>query len=535
MLLRSVCVALSLVVAGASYATDFVPVPAQVQWADAGSSQSFVLHSDTRVDVVSPLARFAGQQMRAYLTELDLPVVDTALRIESRIQFLEDISITNPEGYSLTVAPKAVTIRASDVSGFIYGAQTLLQMLPLQATEDGLVELPGVEIADEPQYKWRGLMIDCVRHWWPMDELKKILDLMVSLKLNTFHWHLTDDQGWRIEIAKYPKLTEVAGWRDGVGFKLPTTSTLHYRESDGKYGGFYSQAEARELVRYAHERGITVVPEIEIPGHASAMLHCYPDLGCTTEPIAIRTDVGGTSGIMCAGNDNTIAFCKDVLSELVRIFPSQYIHVGGDEARKSLWKQCEKCQARIRAIGATDENQLQNWMVKQMETHLSGLGRKLIGWDEIIDGGNLTTSAAVMVWRGSANAETTATQAGHEIVMVPEPFVYIDHLQSLETSEPRGRWRLVSLEKVYEFEPRSTTIPLELHHLVWGGQANLWTEYIANEEHLEYMIAPRICALAEVLWSPKSLRKWADFRRRMDEQVKRLDARGFNYRRLDPQ
>lgn len=358
-----------------------------------------------------------------------------------------------------------------------------------------------------------------------MEEMKKIVDMMASQKLNSLHWHLTDDQGWRLQIRKYPDLTEKGAWRDEVGWNLPTTSTAHYRPQDGKYGGFYTQDDARALVKYAAERNITVVPEIEIPGHAGALLSVFPQFGCvTTSGTAAKTD------IVCAGNDRAMEFYDDVLTEVAELFPGQYIHIGGDEANRSAWKNCPRCKDLMTRENMSDEAKLQNRVTARMEKKLNELGKTLIGWDEILEGDNLSSTAAVMAWREDGiKARDRAIAAGHEVVMSPTSHCYFDYSQ-----EPGEHG--ISLKGVYTFDPeKGTSLTQQQRNLLKGGQANVWTERIPNEQRLEYMIAPRVGALAEVLWSPADRRDWTDFRKRLDEQVKRYEAMGFNYRKLDPE
>ena len=438
------------------------------------------------------------------------------------------------EGYSLNVSDKGVVIHAASSAGFFYGIQTLRQLLPPEAsfgaTRAAKAEftIHAVEIKDRPAYRWRGLLLDSCRHFFGKDEVEKILDLMASQKLNTFHWHLTDDQGWRIEIWKHPKLTEVGAWRPGIGFGMDPKETTHYR-ADGKYGGFYSQQDIREIVAYAAKRHITIVPEIEIPGHAMAALVAYPELNCNPEAMAKKTMPEGgaiSRDVYCPGKEETFKFLEEVLGEVTELFPSKYIHIGGDECPKDNWKQCPACQKRIKDNGLKNEEELQSYVTKRIETFLNSKGKNLIGWDEILEGG-LAPRAAVMSWRGTAGGIKAASE-GHDVVMTPTANCYIDYPQA-QQGEPKGMTGFLPLKTVYAFDP-AVGIPEDKRQHLLGGQVNLWTELIASDTHAEYMIAPRVSALAEVVWSPKGRQDWGTFQARMRDQFLRYKAAGFNYR-----
>ena len=431
------------------------------------------------------------------------------------------------EGYAIDISSRKIFVRATSAAGFFYATQTLTQLLGVKVTT-GSIQIPALSIHDQPRFKWRGLMLDCCRHFFAMDELKKIIDTMASLKLNVFHWHLTEDQAWRLEIMQYPELTAKAAWRNQSGFGMPDGVTPHYL--DGKYGGVYTQADAREIVRYAAERHIAVVPEIELPGHSTAPLCVYSELGCTGGPYEFESMGGVFAEVYCAGNDKVFEFLRNVLDEVMAIFPSRYIHIGGDECPKDRWRECPKCQNRIAAEGLKDEAELQSWFVRQIEQYLNEHNRNLIGWDEILEGG-LAPNATVMSWRGNAGG-IAAANMGHDVVMTPTTNCYLDYVQSRDPDEPRAiPGGFLALEKVYELEPVPKDIrPSQRKHVI-GGQANMWTEYVQTDEHLEYMIFPRLCALAEVVWSPKNNRSWDDFRSRLDIEAQRLNARGVNYRK----
>jgi alpha-L-fucosidase len=435
------------------------------------------------------------------------------------------------EGYELTVSPDAVVMRAPDQAGLLYGAQTLLQLLPPEifatAATTATWSVPAVQIEDQPRFKWRGFMLDVSRHFFTKDDVKRTLDLMALHKLNTFHWHLVDDHGWRIEIKKYPKLTEVGAWRAGVGFQFDASVTKSY-DATGRYGGFYTQDDVREIVAYAATRHITVVPEIEMPGHATAALAAYPQYSCTGGPFTPELKGGVFNGVYCAGNDEAFTFLQDVLSEIIPLFPGKYVHIGGDEAPKDNWKKCPKCQARMKAEDLKTEHELQSYFIRRIEKFINSRGKNLIGWTEIREGG-LAQNAALMDWTGGAVESATE---GHDVVMSPTGFCYFDHAQSRnQRAEPRAFPNsFLPLEKVYTFEPIPSKLPAQFANHILGGQANLWTEYVPNFKQVEYMMYPRLCALAETVWSSKESRNFEDFSRRLQVHEQRLDQLAVNYR-----
>ena len=438
-----------------------------------------------------------------------------------------------PEGYELTVTTSNVVIRATTAAGIFYGTQSLLQLLPPEifSTEraSGVAwTVPCVEIADSPRFVWRGFMLDVSRHFFTKDEVEKVLDLMALYKLNTFHWHLVDDQGWRIQIKKYPKLTEVGAWRDGIGFGLNSNSATAY-DQHGRYGGFYTQRDIRDVVAYAAARHITIVPEIEMPGHSSAALMAYPQFACPNAKISMPDKGGVFTGVYCAGNDATFEFLGNVLQEVAALFPGKYIHIGGDEVVKSNWMNCAECQARIKNEGLKNEKELQAYFIKRIEKLVDADGKRIIGWSEIREGG-LAPSAALMDWIGGG---AESAESGHDVVMTPTKFCYFDHYQSTNrAAEPKAIGGFLPLERVYQFEPLPEKLPSEFHQHVLGGQANLWAEYIPNLRQVEYMMFPRLGALSEVDWSPKAERNWEDFKARTAVNEKRLEAMGVNYRPL---
>lgn len=442
------------------------------------------------------------------------------------------------EGYDLVVTPDSVVIRAPTQAGLFYGVQTLFQLLPPEIFSSNVVrgvdwEMPCVQIEDWPRFKWRGLMLDVSRHFFNKSEVETVLDAMALHKLNVFHWHLTDDQGWRIEIKKYPRLTGIGAWRPGVGFGFAPNSTTAYRP-DGDYGGFYTSADIHEVVKYAAARHITVVPEIEMPGHSTAALEAYPQFSCTGGPFAMPLTGGIFNGIYNPANEETFKFLDDVLTEVFQLFPDKYIHLGGDEVPKETWKNSPACQALMKQEGLTNEDQLQGWFMRRMGKFVSGHGRTMIGWSEILQGG-LASNAVVMDWIGGAKE---AASAGHDVVMSPTACCYLDFYQSTNraTEPSAATWGgTLTLRKVYSFDPMPTNLPSQLQSHILGTQGNLWTEWVPNLEHAEYMIFPRECAIAEITWSSESSHNWDDFMHRLQIHVQRLDELGINYRRASLQ
>ena len=517
--------------------------PAIIPWPQQVTLEAgvFRLTPDTRVYVDS-----ASRKTGKFLTERLRPA--TGYPFKTHTKFFSGGAIkggillttkeanTNlgPEGYDLAVAPDSVVIRAPTQAGLFYGVQTLFQLLPPEIFSTNLVtnvdwQMPCVQIEDWPRFKWRGLLLDVSRHFFNKSEVETILDAMALQKLNTFHWHLTDDQGWRIEIKKYPRLTRVGAWRSGVGFGLDPKSTTAYGP-DGRYGGFYTQADIREVVAHAAARHITIVPEIEMPGHSTAALAAYPQFSCTGGPFTNGTTSGIFQGIYNPANDETFKFLDDVLTEVIQLFPGKYVHIGGDEVPKETWKNSPECQALMKREGLKNEDELQSWFTRRIETFVSAHGRTMIGWSEILQGG-LPQNAAVMDWIGGARE---AASAGHDVVMTPTAYCYFDFYQSSNhVTEPKAAaWGgPLTLNKMYAFDPMPTNVPPQLQSYILGAQGNLWTEQIPNLKHAEYMIFPRACALAEVTWSAKDTHDWDDFMSRLQIQARRLAQLGINYRR----
>ena len=451
------------------------------------------------------------------------------------IYFLEDKAVP-AENYRIEVCRKGIKITASDHNGFFYAVQTLRQMLPVgvyKGQADGSMRVPCCTISDGPRFGYRGMMLDACRHFWSIEETKKFIDIMAVYKLNRLHWHLTEDQGWRIEIKRYPELTETGAFRSG-------TQVGYDREkSDGvRYGGYYTQEQLKEVVAYAWERGITVVPEVDLPGHMLGALASYPQLGCTGGPYEVWYHWGVSKDVLCVGKDETFSFLEGVMDELCEIFPSEYIHIGGDECPKDRWKECPLCQARADALGLVSdetgsrEDKLQNYVTSRMQKYLGEKGRKIIGWDEILQG-QLEPGATVMSWRGTRGG-IEAAKRGFDVIMTPTDYMYFDYRQGPAEEEPDGpRWITdpLTLSDVYSFDPYAG-IPAESQKHILGVQANLWTEYIAEPSHLEYMLLPRMLATAEVQWCPSEERSFERFHSALvGHQEKVLEVLGYNFRK----
>jgi hexosaminidase len=429
-----------------------------------------------------------------------------------------------PEGYyRIKAASDGVSISATSGAGLFYGAQTLMQLV----ADDGQT-IPAVEITDYPRFAYRGLHLDVGRHMFPPAFIKKYIDLMAHHKFNRFHWHLTEDQGWRIEIKKYPKLQEVAAYRKETVIGKASTRNREGKQYDGqRYGGYYTQDEIKDIVQYAAARYVTIIPEIELPGHALAALSAYPYLGCTGGPYEAATTWGVFKDVYCAGKDETFTFLQDVMDEVMVLFPSQYIHIGGDECPKEQWKVCPRCQKRMKTEGLKDEHALQSYFIQRMEKYLNSKGRQIIGWDEILEGG-LAPNATVMSWRGEEGG-IAAAQQDHDVIMTPGNWCYFDHYQDTSKSEPLAIGNYTPVSEVYSYEPLPPQLSAAQAKHVLGAQANVWTEYMKSSDYVEYMVYPRACAMAEVVWSPKESRNYTDFLTRMRTHLKRLDGWGVNY------
>ncbi|MDD4426957.1 MAG: family 20 glycosylhydrolase [Paludibacter sp.] len=475
------------------------------------------------------IANQLALRLRDYLsTDVNINQINRKNKHNSILLIKENIPGLGNEGYILDVNRKQITIRGTH-NGVFYGLQTLYQMFPLKndLINKSKFSIPSYTIIDKPRFEWRGGMLDVARYFQPVSVVKRYIDFLALHKINTFHWHLNDDQGWRIEIKKYPKLTEVGAWRKDSQLELSGKQMAF-----APHGGYYTQEEIKDVVKYAAERFISVIPEIEMPGHSYAALASYPELSCTGGPFEVSTIWKVHEDIYCAGNEKTYEFLENILSEVIELFPASYIHIGGDEAPKTRWEACPKCQAKIAAEHLDNEHELQTYMVKRMEDFLATKNRKLIGWDEIIEGG-LSPNATVLCWRGFDGAITAAKQ-GHDAIIAHSKYTYLDHYQSEPYLEPLAWAGLVpygytTLQKSYSLEP----IPSELNeseqkHII-GLQAQLWLEYIRTTDHMDYMLFPRLSALAEVMWTQKEQKNWEFFKWKMETQYRRYNELNINY------
>jgi len=513
-----------------------IPLPVSIEYLDG----HFRLTPSTRVVAENEAASEASKLVEALAsaTGFRLKLISSSQSPKQTIKLELDNNLlqSGDEGYELQVMSDYILIRACKPAGLFYGIQTLLQLFPQQIFSGEVVrdiqwEMPCVRIVDYPRFQWRGLLVDSARHFLPVEDLLKFIDTMALHKFNSLQIHLTDDQGWRIEIKKYPRLTEVGAWRS-------ETLVGHMRDKpwryDGKpHGGYYSQDDIRRIIKYAADRHVRIVPEIEMPGHARAAISAYPNLGVFPEKqrnLKPWTHWGVSEDIF-APRAETIEFLQDVLSEVMDLFPGKYIHIGGDEAVKNQWKASEEIQALIREKGLENEEQFQAWFTKQMDTFLTEHGRRLVGWDEILEGG-LAPGATVMSWRGEKGG-ITAANAGHDVVMAPTTHTYFDYYQGPAEKEPLAIGGNLPLEKVYRYEPVPKEISPERAGHVLGVQGQLWREYISTMSHLEYMAYPRAAALAEVGWSQADTKDYEKFLSRLRHHLKRLDEREVNYRRLD--
>lgn len=457
-------------------------------------------------------------------------IISTNPDTENVVIFQKDTTLSKEE-YTLNISPQNVKITASNLSGYLYAVQTLRQLLP-NAIEENVVQhsvqwiVPTLSIQDKPQYKWRGVMLDVARHFFPKSYILKTLDRMAFLKMNTLHLHLVDDQGWRLEIKKYPKLTEVGAWRVDQENTHWDGRKPNAVSDKATYGGFYTQQDIREIVAYAHSLGIAVVPEIEIPAHVTSAIAAYPFLSCHKKPIAVPSGgVWPITDIYCAGDEAVYSFLEDVISEVNQLFPDLYVHIGGDEATRTEWEKCPACQKRMKQKHIENTAHLQGYMVSRIGKMLSDNNKKLIGWDEILES-DIPAQAIIMSWRGEGEA-LKAVQKGHQVIMTPNT-CYFDQYQGLPKLEPLAIGGYVPLKKVYQYDP-TLQIPDDKKSLVIGAQANLWSEYIPSESHSEYMLYPRLLALSEVLWSAQSERNWDDFIRRLQLQLPRWQIWQVNY------
>lgn len=486
------------------------------------------IHADTTVSGIRE-AVVAIRDLVEAPTTFTFAVERPSSILEPGIHFrLEPEPGATPGRYSLDIDPERIVIRASDAAGLFHGVQTVRLLLPPEieyrsytmVPRDVRWEIPATRITDQPRFGYRGMHLDVGRHFMSVETVKRYIDLLALFKFNTFHWHLTEDQGWRIEIPRYPKLTEVGAWRD---------STLIGNYGSGRYdserhGGFYTRAEIRDVVAYAAARQITIIPEIEMPGHASAALAAYPEFGCGFGPYHVQSTWGVFKEIFCP-TEETFTFLEHVLTDVMDLFPSTYIHIGGDEAMKDQWKASPVAQEVIRREGLADEYELQSWFIRRIERFLSANGRRLVGWDEILEGG-LAPGSTVMSWRGTAGG-IAAARMGHDVIMTPTSHAYFDYYQAPRESEPIAIGGFLPLDRVYAYEPVPAELEPEFHHHILGAQGNVWTEYMKTPDKVFYMAFPRAMAMAEVGWSPAESRNWPDFRARVLAMEERLRIMGI--------
>lgn len=507
-----------------------VPLPNEITPMEG---KAFTL--DNRVKILYPEGDADMQRNAGFLAGYVLESTGKTLAVEAgatgshAIVLRLGLQTENPEAYLLEVNEDQVTITGASAAGVFYGIQTLRKSLPV--AKDAQVVLPPVRVNDAPRFAYRGMMLDVCRHFFSLDSVKRYIDMLALHNINRFHWHLTDDQGWRIEIKKYPQLTQIGSQRK------ETVIGRNSGKYDGiPYGGYYTQEEAREIVAYAKDRYITVIPEFEMPGHMQGVLAAFPELGCTGGPYDVWTQWGVSEDVICAGNDKSLELIKDVLAELIEIFPSEYIHVGGDECPKTRWEKCPKCQAKIRQLGLKDdkehtaEQRLQSYIITEAEKFLNAHGRKIIGWDEILEGG-VAPNATVMAWRGAGEG-VKAAKMRHDVIMVPTTYFYFDYYQTnILDEEPLAIGGYVPIEKVYSFEPYQKELTAEENKHIIGLQANLWTEYITSFRHVEYMVLPRMAALSEIQWTQPQFKDYGDFLERMPKMFDIYDIYGYNYAR----
>lgn len=505
----------------AQNALPLIPMPRTVEIVKG----NFVLNKQTVIqgDASMPEALYLQQTIKQQ-TGLELKIVPDNIK-PNKIKLIHDADSksSSEESYRFMIANKSIVIWANHREGFFNGIQTLLQLIPIEKKND--IKLPCVLIEDQPKFKWRGMHLDCARHFFPVSFVKKYIDYLAMYKFNTFHWHLTDDQGWRIEIKKYPKLTEVGAWRNG-------SMIGHYSDQkfdDKRYGGFYTQDDIKKIVAYANQRHVTIIPEVEMPGHAVAALASYPEFSCTGESLEVGKIWGVLDDVFCP-KDETFTFLENILSEVIDLFPSNYIHIGGDESPKVRWKVCPNCQKRIKDENLKDEHELQSYFIQRIEKFVNSKGRKIIGWDEILEGG-LAPNAAVMSWRGTEGGITAAKEK-HFAVMTPGSHCYFDHYQGEPKNEPIAIGGYTTLEKVYSFNPIPAELNAEEAKYILGAQANVWTEYITTPEQVEYMIMPRMAALSEVLWGTSNPKNYREFEKRIIKHFDFYDKRGINYSKV---
>lgn len=526
LLLLSVTLSAKTIQKMANY--EVIPLPNETQ---LQNGKAFVLSDKTTI--VFPKGNAKMEKNAGFLAQYirELTGIDLKNQIarsgKKSIELALGLESTNPEAYKIIISDKKVKIIGASESAVFYGIQTLRKSLPVGDASQ--VNLPAVVIDDAPRFAYRGMMLDVSRHFFTVQEVKTYIDMLTLHNINNFHWHLTDDQGWRVESKKYPRLTEIGSSRP---------ETVIGRNS-GKYdgiphGGFYTQKELKEVVAYAAERYINVVPEIDLPGHMLGALSAYPELGCTGGPYALWRQWGVSEDVLCAGNEKTLVFIKDILEEITDIFPSRYIHIGGDECPKTSWAKCEKCQTKIKSLGLVADNhhsaeeRLQSYVISFAGNVLQNKGRRMIGWDEILEGG-LAPNATVMSWRGMGGGIEAAKQK-HDVIMTPNQYVYFDHYQTDDTkNEPLAIGGHSPVKVVYNFEPQPSSLTDEEKKFIIGAQANLWTEYVPDFKHAQYMVLPRMSALCEVQWTKPEQKNFDQFLTRLPRLIQVYEKSGYNY------
>lgn len=509
---------------------DVVPLPSKIEVDTAGvADKYFALDEKTVIYCAQPELANEAELFAGYikpLTGIDMKTAD-AQPSKNYVALTVDASLANPEAYKIEIKPEDITVSGGSAAGVLYGLQTLRKAVPDAGMHNVLYPVGVVE--DSPRFAYRGAHLDVGRHFFPTDSVKTYLDMMALHNMNTFHWHLTEDQGWRIQIDKYPNLTEVGSKRRGttIGHNTAEIDTI-------PVGGFYTKDEIRDIIDYAAKRHITIIPEVDLPGHMQAALASYPELGCTGGPYEVWCNWGVTDQVLCAGNDSVYTFLDDVLGEVADLFPSEYIHIGGDECAKGEWEKCAKCQAKIKELGIkadkehTAEQKLQSHVTKHVSDFLASKGKKIIGWDEILEGG-IADDATVMSWRGEAGG-IKASEMGHDVIMTPNTYLYFDYYQSPDKDkQPLAIGGNLPIDKVYSYEPVTEAMTPEQAAHIKGVQANVWTEYIPTFAQVQYMALPRWAALAEIQWMQPGTRDYAAFYKRLQHLAKIYDAEGYNY------
>jgi hexosaminidase len=519
LIMRKILFSIFLFLSTALFANDLgiVPRPQMITRIEGIHSIS----QNTMITWSDPRDATLGEFLNDFLDEFygfRLKVESVSNLSKNGIHFLRDDSFKE-EAYTLTVTADEIVIRGSH-AGLFYGLQTLTQIMP--PYENNTISVPCLEIEDAPKFGYRGIMLDVGRYFYSVDEIKRLLDLMAYYKLNVFHWHLTESDGWRMEVKKYPLLTKIGAWSMGTWTKPSRSANIPHTFDKLPHGGYYTRRQMKEVVEYARERHITIIPEIDTPGHSGAALEAYPHLGCDPER---------NTSVLCLGKESTYTFVKDVIDEVIKLFPSEIIHIGGDEANKSHWKECPDCQQLMAREGLKDVDELQSYYIRQMASYIESKGKRMMGWDEIMEGGELTPRSIVMSWQGEEGG-IIASGKNHQVVMSPRDFLYLDYFQGPQEFEPVGFAKYLPLHKVYSYEPLAK-IPVENQQNIMGIQANIWTQCIHGQSKLDYMTFPRLLAVAEVGWSDTE-KNYPEFYQRMGNNLVWLTKMGVNYRVPEP-